>query len=287
MGPSGWQIGDIWITPIVEMDASGAIQEIIADARPADIARAPWLTRDHLDDSGHLNGVIQCLLIEVEDTFILVDTCVGNGKQRQGPTWNDLHTDFLDRLCRVLPSPDDVSRVVSTHLHFDHVGWNTHAVDGVWEPTFVNARYLVSDGEFRYWQSRSASAAGDHRAGFDDSIVPVAEAGLLHLVGDDAVVTDGIRLVPSPGHTPHHVSVLLESRGHSALITGDAIHHPCQIAYPDWSTISDFDQHQARVSRKALLDRCAGSGTLLIGSHFAAPAIGRVRKNSAGYALEG
>jgi len=286
MGPSGWQIGDIWMTPIVEMDASGAIQEIIADARPADIARAPWLTPDHLDGSGRLNGVVQSFLIELEDTFIVVDTCVGNGKKRQGATWNDLHTDFLERLRRVLPSPDDVSRVVSTHLHFDHVGWNTHEVDGIWQPTFVNARYLVSDGEFRYWQSRSPSAAGDHRAGFDDSVVPVAEAGLLDLVADDAIVTEGIRLVPSPGHTPHHVSVLLESRGHSALITGDAIHHPCQIAYPDWSTISDFDQQQARVSRKELLIRCAGSGTLLIGSHFAAPAIGRVRRNSTGYALE-
>ena len=180
---------------------------------------------------------------------------------------------------------DKVGHVICTHLHFDHVGWNTHLVDGVWQPTFPNARYIVPEGEFRYWQSRPTSEDGDHHAGFADSVTPVAEAGLLHLVSDDQIVTDAVRLVPSPGHTPHHVSVLLESKGQTALITGDAMHHPCQITYPTWSTISDFNPQQAQASRIALFERFVGSDTLIIGSHFTDPGIGLLRHSTAGYYL--
>jgi glyoxylase-like metal-dependent hydrolase (beta-lactamase superfamily II) len=175
--------------------------------------------------------------------------------------------------------------VICTHLHFDHVGWNTRRVDGVWRPTFPHARYTACEAEFRYWQSGPAREADDQRAGFADSVAPLEAAGLLRLVPDDAVVTAGLRLVPSPGHTPRHVSVLLESNGESALITGDAMHHPAQIAYPDWGTTSDFDAGQARASRHALLERFADSDTLIIGSHFTAPGGGLLRRGAAGYYL--
>ena len=143
---------------------------------------------------------------------------------------------------------------------------------------------MISAGEFRYWQSAPEHQIADQHAGFSDSVLPVYEAGLVDLVADDHVVTDGVRLVPSPGHTPHHVSVMIESRGQSALIAGDVMHHPCQIAYPDWGA-SDFDGSQAQASRSHLIERFADSDTLIIGSHFADPVVGRIRSEGATFRL--
>ncbi len=280
-----WHIGDLRITRIVEMDASPAVQEILADADPAALARARWLSPHYLDAAGRLNGVIQSFVIEGPDGVTIVDTCVGNGKDRSGPPWNRVASDFLTRLARDLVDPADVRRVVCTHLHFDHVGWNTRLQDGVWVPTFPNARYVLCDKEFQYWHADPANESEDHRAGVLDSLQPIADAGLLDLVADDKIISDTMRFIPSPGHTPHHVSVLLASRGERALVTGDAFHHPCQIAYPDWSTISDFDPAQARQSRLDLLQRFAGTGTAFVGTHFSEPAIGMLQTEAGGYVL--
>jgi glyoxylase-like metal-dependent hydrolase (beta-lactamase superfamily II) len=280
-----WQIGDLRITRIIEMDASPALNEIVVDADPQALARAAWLTPNYVDAAGRLTGVIQTFVIEGPDGVTLIDTCVGNGKHRSGPAWDRLAGDFLSRLARDLVDPADVRRVICTHLHFDHVGWNTRLQHGVWVPTFPNARYLLCDKEFRYWHACPANESDDHRAGMLDSIRPIADAGLLDLVADEHLITDTMRLVPSPGHTPHHVSVLLESRGERALVTGDAFHHPCQIAYPGWSTISDFDQVQAHQSRRELLQRFAGTGTAFIGTHFSEPAIGMLQIKAGEYFL--
>jgi glyoxylase-like metal-dependent hydrolase (beta-lactamase superfamily II) len=280
-----WRIGDLRVTRIVEMDASPALQEILVDADPEPLARAQWLSPNYLDDAGRLTGVIQSFVVEGPDGVTIVDTCVGNGKHRSGPPWDHVASDFLSRLARDLVDPADVRRVVCTHLHFDHVGWNTRLQDGVWVPTFPNARYLLCKQEFRYWHDNAANESEDHRASVLDSIEPIAGAGLLDLVTDEQIISATMRLVPSPGHTPHHVSVLLESRGERALVTGDAFHHPCQIAYPDWSTISDFDPAQARRSRLELLQRFAGTGTALIGTHFSEPAIGILQGGPGDYFL--
>jgi glyoxylase-like metal-dependent hydrolase (beta-lactamase superfamily II) len=196
----------------------------------------------------------------------------------------NMHTDFLDRLRGTGVEPDEIEFVVNTHLHFDHVGGHTRLVDGAWRPTFPAAHYVMSAEEFRYWQSIPESAIADQHAGFSDSVLPVYEAGLVDLVADDHVVTDGVRLVPSPGHAPHHVSVMIESGGRSAVITGDVMHHPCQIAYPDWGA-SNFDASQAQASRSHLIERFADSDTLIIGSHFANPVAGRIRREGATFHL--
>jgi glyoxylase-like metal-dependent hydrolase (beta-lactamase superfamily II) len=188
-----------------------------------------------------------------------------------------MHTDFLDRLRRTGVAPDGIDFVVNTHLHFDHVGWHTRLVDGALRPTFPAARYVMSAEEFRYWQSIPENVIADQHAGFSDSVLPVYEAELVELVADDHVVTDGVRLMPSPGHTPHHVSVMIESRGQSAVIAGDVMDHPCQIAYPNWGA-SDFDARQAQASRSHLIERFADSDTLIIGSHFADPVAGHIRR---------
>jgi glyoxylase-like metal-dependent hydrolase (beta-lactamase superfamily II) len=280
-----WRVGDLRITRIVEMDASAALQEIITEASPEAISRAPWLRPNYVDAAGRLTGVVQSFLIEGPGEATIVDTCVGNGKPRGGPPWDQRNTDFLARLAQDLIDPTEVRRVVATHLHFDHIGWNTVLLDGVWQPTFPHARYVMSEREFQYWQDNPAAESSDHLAGMQDSVQPIANAGLLDLVADDQILSDTMRLVSSPGHTPHHVSVLLESQGQRALITGDCMHHPCQIANPSWSTISDFDPEQAHRTRLELLRRFADSGTFIIGTHFSEPAIGVLRSNADEYSL--
>jgi glyoxylase-like metal-dependent hydrolase (beta-lactamase superfamily II) len=244
------------------------------------------LTPDFVDEDGQLRGLVQAFVIMITDQVIIVDPGVGNGKERSAvPGWDNLHTDFLDRLRAADVALDTVNYVINTHLHFDHVGWHTSLVDGAWQPSFAAARYVMSREEFRYWQSGPEKEIADQHAGFADSVLPVYEAGLVDLVADDHVVCDGVRLVPSPGHTPHHVCVMIESRGQSAVFAGDVMHHPCQIAYPDWGASSDFNPDQARASRSDVLKRCAESDTLLIGAHFADPVAGRITGNDSGFRL--
>ena len=271
---------------IGEVDASAALDGLIREFDPAAVARAAWLQPNFVDDTGRLKGQVQAFLIVAPGKVILVDPGIGNGKKRVVvPAWKDLHTDFLGGLRSTGFGPGDVDYVVNTHLHFDHVGWATVLVDGAWRPTFANARYVMSAAEFQYWQGRPQNEIADQHAGFADSVLPVYDAGLVDLVADDHVVTEGVRLVPSPGHTPHHVSVVVESAGQSAVIAGDVMHHPCQIAYPAWGAVSDFDPDLARATRTELIEGLADSETLFIGAHFADPVAGRIRRAGESYRL--
>jgi glyoxylase-like metal-dependent hydrolase (beta-lactamase superfamily II) len=280
-----WQVGDATILHIREVDATAALQGLIPKFDPAAASRAAWLTPNFVDERGHLRGQVQAFVIMIAGQTMVVDPGVGNGKRRTAvPGWDNMHTDFLDRLLGIGVELDEVDFVVNTHLHFDHVGWHTRLVDGAWQPTFPAARYVISAEEFRYWQSAPENQIADQHAGFSDSVLPVYQAGLVDLVADDHVVTGGVRMMPSPGHTPHHVSVMIESRGQSAVITGDVMHHPCQIAYPDWGA-SDFDGRLAQASRSQLIERFADSDTLIIGTHFADPVAGRIRTEDTTFRL--
>jgi glyoxylase-like metal-dependent hydrolase (beta-lactamase superfamily II) len=170
-----------------------------------------------------------------------------------------------------------------THLHVDHVGWNTMLVDGKWVPTFENARYLYGETEFEHWRGEGE---GDYGPLLADSIMPVFDAGLVDLVQQDQQICPEIRLVPTPGHTPGHVSVMIESKGESALITGDFLHHPCQFAHPEWSSSPDVDRPQAIATRRAIYEKLAGSPTLVIGTHFATPTAGHLVKDGDTYRLD-
>ena len=277
-----WQIGGATVLRVPEVDAATALDGLIQDLDPAALSRATWLRPHFVDDAGHLKGLVQAFVVLIGGKAVVVDPGVGNDKQRTAvPGWGHLETDFLDRLTNTGIDPDAVDFVVDTHLHFDHVGWHTRLVDGVWSPTFSRARYVMSAGEFAYWHASPRDELADQLAGFEDSVRPVHAAGVVELVADDHVVCDGVRLVPSPGHTPHHVSIMIESEGESALITGDVMHHPCQIAYPAWGPAGD--SAQARVSRAELLARFADTPTLVIGSHFADPVAGRIQRDGAGF----
>ena len=242
-----WRVGRFRIRNLVETDAGSAIQEIISEARPDVIAGIAWLAPHFADTSGNLKGVVQSFLVSDEVHRIVIDTCVGNDKRRESlEAFDNLQTDFLDRLIRLGWEPETVTHVVCTHLHFDHVGWNTQRVEDEWKPTFSNARYVFCSPEFDYWRTFPEKEIEAQCGGFRDSVLPIVEAGLATYLEPHGAIVPGVTFLPTPGHTPGHCSVSIESNDERGVITGDVIHHPCQIARPTWSTRSDYDPDLAR-----------------------------------------
>lgn len=288
MSVTGWHVGEIVITPVFEVDCGHVIDGILPAAAEDARRSVDWLRPRFVDAHGRSKAVVQAFAITSGDTRILVDPGVGDGKSRpEIPAWSGLHTGFLDRLSGIGFAPHQVDVVVVTHLHLDHAGWLTRlAADGSWVPTFGGARHLLVDRELDYWLARPDGPSPDAHAAIDDSVRPVIAAGLVERVSPSLSVAPGVSLLPTHGHTPGHVSVLIESGGHSAVVTGDAIHHPIQLAHPEWGSASDFDPAAAHRTRIELLERCISTGALLIGSHFAKPSAGRVARDGAGYRLE-
>jgi glyoxylase-like metal-dependent hydrolase (beta-lactamase superfamily II) len=281
-----WRVGNATVLRIAELDATPALEGLIPQFDLTSISGDAWLRPNFVDEAGRLRGLVQAFVILIGAHKIIVDPGVGNRKKRVAvPEWDNLHTGFLDQLQAADVPPDEVDYVLNTHLHFDHVGWHTRLLDGTWQPTFPAARYVMSGEEFHYWESKPEKEIADQHAGFTDCVLPVYQAGQVDLVADDHLVTDGVGFLPTPGHSPHHVSVLISSAGRSAVITGDVAHHPCQIAHPDWTSASDFDPDQARSSRRNLWERFADTNTLIIGSHYADPVAGRIRREGTRFRL--
>jgi glyoxylase-like metal-dependent hydrolase (beta-lactamase superfamily II) len=275
-----WLIGEVTVTKIVELEVTGGSRFILPQATYEAVLPIGWLQPDFADERGRLKMSIHALVVETQNgktgsRRILVDTCLGNDKEnRRIPTWNKLQTSFLADLAAAGYPRETIDTVVCTHLHVDHVGWNTMLVEGRWVPAFQNARYLMGQVEYVHWTQQSERE--DMAAVLADSVAPVWDAGLVDLVETDHRICDEICLVPTPGHTPGHVSVRISSRGETALITGDFMHHPCQIARPEWSSTADSDPAAARRTREAMLTSLAGTPTLVIGTHFAGRTAGRV-----------
>jgi glyoxylase-like metal-dependent hydrolase (beta-lactamase superfamily II) len=280
---SRWRIGDVTITRIVELEATGGSRFILPDATPEAVLSHRWLQPHFVDERGRLRMSVHALVVDTPSRRIMVDTCIGNDKERSIPAWNAMHGPFLDDLAAAGCPPDSIDTVVCTHLHVDHVGWNTMLVDGRWVPTFPRARYLMERTELAYWRSRQED--DDHRRSFADSVRPVLDTGLVDPVGADHRVCDEVHLVPTPGHTPGHVSVRIASRGEEALITGDFLHHPCQMAWLDLRSSADHDPARAAQTRRDVFNRLAGTGTLLFGTHFATPSAGRVERDGDAFRL--
>ena len=243
-----------------------------------------WLRPDFVDEHGRLKMSIHALVAETPSRRILMDTCLGNDKEnRRIPNWNKLHGSFLADLAAAGYPRESIDTVVCTHLHVDHVGWNTMLVDGSWVPTFPNARYLMGRVEFAHWTGQRQR--DDVAAVLADSVTPVWAAGLVDLVETDHRICDEINLVPTLGHTPGHVSVRIASRGEEALITGDFMHHPCQIARPDWSSTADTDPTEARHTRERMLTRLSDTPILVIGTHFAGRTAGHIVPDGGAFRL--
>lgn len=276
-----FQIGAVSVELLVESSTPLLRPgELYPDASPELIAQQRWLT-PHVYDAASDRLVIcmQSFLLRSAGKIILVDTCVGDCKQRPRPEFDGAVWNWLDRLEQCGVAPEQVDIVLSTHLHVDHIGWNTRLVDGLWVPTFPNARYLFVDKEYEYWRSDAGRTAlqrtGDYVA---DSVLPVFEAGLADIVAFDHQVDEAIRLLPTPGHTPGHACVEINSQGAQAIITGDLLHHPLQCHFPQWSTRFCFDAEQARQTRLRFMAQHAQAGTLLLPAHFPSPTAGYLRQ---------
>jgi glyoxylase-like metal-dependent hydrolase (beta-lactamase superfamily II) len=277
---SPWQLGDITIDRVLESErAVFPPSSIFPDATPAAIdTHRRWLEPRLLDPAtGHLVLSFHTFVIRTPRRTILVDTCGGNDKPRpQKPRYHRQQWPYLERLAAAGVRPEDVDVVVCTHLHVDHVGWNTRLVHGRWVPTFPRAQYLFARAEWEFWREeyRSARFVDDPYA--DDSIVPVIDAGQAVLVAEDHVIDEGVRLEATPGHTPGHVCVRVTGGGREAVMSGDLMHHPVQCAEPDWSSSFCVDPGHSRRTRRAFLARHAGTDTLVMPAHFPAPSVGRI-----------
>jgi len=279
-----WRVGDVTITKIVEIEATGGSRFILPQATPEAVQSVRWLHPHFMDERGRLRMSVHALVVETPTRKMLVDTCIGNDKRRSIPTWSGLRGPFLADLARAGHPRESIDTVVCTHLHVDHVGWNTMLVNGAWVPTFPQARYVIGRAELEYWKSRQED--DDHGLAFADSVRPIWDAGLVDLVDADHRLCDEVSLVPTPGHTPGHASVRIASGGAEALVTGDFLHHPIQMARLDWASSADYDADRAQRTRREVFERLAESRTLLIGTHFASPTAGRVVRDGDAFRLD-
>lgn len=262
-----WTVGRVKITNVVEIGATGGTRFILPQATPEEARKLPWLAPHYANAEGRLKLNVQSWIVETPTNRIIVDTCIGNGKaNRSVPVWNNLDKPFLNDLAAAGYPADTIDTVLCTHLHVDHVGWNTKLKDGKWVPTFTNARYLFGKTEYDHWAAHSP--AGEHKAVFEDSVQPIVDAGRADLIGSDHRIGDEVSLIATPGHSPGHMSVLIKSDGQQALLTGDVAHHPCQMAHLGWSSTADSDPVQSIEARKMLFSRFADTPTLVFGGHY-------------------
>ncbi len=278
-----WTIGEVEVVAVFETsDGFGPefVRRLIPEATRERLREMAWLVPHWADAAGDAHMVVQAFGIRSAGRLILVDTCIGNDKVRRNPAFHMLATPFLERLREAGFPPEEVDEVVCTHLHFDHVGWNTRWDGERWIPTFPKARYLIERRELEHWRSQGAAK----NPALADSVEPLVEARLLtpFELGAGFAITNEVELVPTPGHTPGHLSVRVSSKGALAWVTGDALHHPCQIAHPEWTSPADDDQPRAADTRRAMLREVAETRALLLGTHFASPSGGRVRHRDGG-----
>ncbi|MDA9423525.1 MULTISPECIES: MBL fold metallo-hydrolase [Bradyrhizobium] len=269
-----WQVGKVKITKVVELETVGSTRFILPLANNEEIRKLPWLIPHFATEEGRLKMSIHSLVVETPGRRIVVDTGLGNDKQgRNVPTWNNRSTPFLDTMTAAGFPPDSIDTVLCTHLHVDHVGWNTKLSGGKWVPTFPKARYVFGRTEYEYWRDHSTEP--DKQAVFGDSVQPIVDADRADLIPSDHRLCEEISMIPTPGHSPGHMSILIRSDGEQALLTGDVAHHPCQMAHLGWSSTADSDQTQSAATRAALFGRFADTPTLVIGGHFSA---GHIRR---------
>jgi glyoxylase-like metal-dependent hydrolase (beta-lactamase superfamily II) len=280
-----WVIGDVTVTKIVELEMAGGSRFLLPQATREAVLPIAWLRPHFADEEGRLRLSIHSFVVETPDRRIVVDTCLGNDKTgRKIPHWNDRDGPYLADMAAAGFPAESIDTVLCTHLHTDHVGWNTRKVDGRWVPTFPRARYLMGRAEYEHWMN--VKDRPDTAGLMADSVTPVVEAGLATMVETNERICEEISLVPTLGHTPGHVSVMIQSKGEQALITGDFMHHPCQIAHPEWSTLADSDPERGIETRRRMFQRLAGTPVLILGTHFAGVSAGRLVVDGDSYRLD-
>ena len=283
-----FNVGDFTVHRIIEQEttflqANDALPtltpELLAENRG-------WLQKTGaLDANDTLILCFQSYIIKTPHHTILIDSCIGNDKPRPlRPKWN-MKTDdaYMRALAASGFSVGDIDFVMCTHLHVDHVGWNTRLENGRWVPTFPKARYVFGKTEFDHWSKENAKA---EVAPFVDSVLPVVEAKKAEIVTNDYSIGDHIRILPTPGHTPGHVAFTLGRTKDEAVFAGDLIHTPLQLRYPELSPKFDIDPKQAATTRRSFLERYCDTDTLCCTAHFPSPSTGKIRRHGNGFSCE-
>ena len=285
-----FKVGDATVHRIEETNLpTYPVKQVFSKITDAQLeSYMPWLAPHHYDPkSGCILLSVHSWLLRIGGQTILIDACCGNQKDKPGRSfWHMLNQPYLARLAAVGVKPEDVDVVMCTHLHHDHVGWNTMNRDGKWVPTFPNARYVFSKPDVDYFSKIDADPKeGPAELGtFRECVVPILEHGKADLVGcEPHRLNDFIEIDSAPGHSPGHVFFKLESRGQRAAFIGDVWHHILQVLHPDWNFTKNSDAAQAVVSRRKVLEHCAATDSLVFPGHVGLPFAGRVEKTGSGY----
>lgn len=251
---------------------------------------ADWLAPDYFDpQSKRLLMSIHTWVLRTDHHTILIDTCFGNHRNRPGfRDGHQLDKPWLANLAAAGVRREEVDFVLCTHLHIDHVGWNTIEENGRYVPTFPNARYLFSRADFDFYdaENRANPKRPAQHGAFNDGVLPVVEAGQADMVGDEHAIDDNLLIRSAPGHTPGSITLEASSKGRRGLFTGDILHHPLQVYHPEWNSRFCVDPDAAAISRRRVLEHCAEHEALMLPAHFARPHCGYVRRAGEGYRFE-
>jgi glyoxylase-like metal-dependent hydrolase (beta-lactamase superfamily II) len=288
---STWTVGPVSVTRIEEQLGFGSFppeQYFSGFEREVLDRNLDWLVPNHyVPAENALITSVHSWLIRTPRHTILLDCCAGNHKDRPWwPRFHQLETPFLERLHAAGARPEDIDIVLCTHLHADHIGWNTVLRDGRWVPTFPNARYLFSRIENDFWDPRANPGLAEDPArkiAYRDSVLPVVEAGQTELVEGSHAIDDTRLVEPAPGHTPGHVLLKLRAGGAGGVFCGDVLHHPLQIYAPHWNSQFCLLPDEARATRRRVLEHCAEHGALLFPTHFGAPHVAAIASAGGGF----
>jgi len=284
-------IGNATIEKVEEINGPGFAAKRMApkfDQQAFD-AQKGWMKPEHVaGDNDKLVMSIHTWIVKTPRHTILIDTCLGNHKQRANPGWNNLDTPFLERLEACGCPAESVDFVMCTHLHVDHVGWNTRLENGRWVPTFPNARYLFAKREYAHWENerRTQDGASINGGSFDDSVLPVVEAGKAVMIDTDHQPDPLLTIRDYPGHTPGSIAINLSDGGRQATFSGDIMHHPIQVYHPEWSSQFCWDQDMSARSRRKLLEDCVESNALLCPAHFGGANAGHVKRQGESFRID-
>ena len=282
-------LGQLTIRKVFELESGPPMPLIMSGVTAADLARlATWYRDETLGatvEQSAFTMSMHSFVLQVDGLTVLVDACNGSHKQRSIPDVDRVETPFLANLAALDLTTDDIDLVLCTHLHFDHVGWNTRLENGRWVPTFANARYLFSRRDFEHFGAQEIE--DDHLRAFRDSVLPVYDAGRAELVDTNVSVHreigNGVWLEPALGHSPGNFSVLAERGGERAIFWGDVVHHPVQLIRPELLMSFDADQEAGRDTRSRTLARAVDEGLVCFPAHFRDPSAGRVLRDGQAY----
>jgi glyoxylase-like metal-dependent hydrolase (beta-lactamase superfamily II) len=280
-------IGDITVETIEEVSGPRYTPAFLLPKASSELIQrhAGWMAPDLYDPQADLLAMVrQSMVVRTRHHAILIDTCVGDCKRRNPPGMNDLHSPWLGNFRALGLSFEDIDLVMCTHLHVDHVGWNTRLADGRWVPTFPNARYIFARSEYEFWkEARQRGKDSPDGPVFEDSVEPVVEAGLAQIVDDAEELSDGFRLEPTAGHSVGHVAIHLEAAAGHVIFSGDVMHHPIQVREPHINSCFCEYPDRSAATRRRFLETYADRDVLVAPAHFERGTVGRITSGPDGF----